>query len=372
MSNPIADFPASNSVYISDPTGLPVLGQSPFGVYGIQDWMYPAQYQSKVTFDDEMNFTVHIQGDTTGLQNGDAKLYLLDYYDPINGTYKIAGTNIYIPVGASNYYTPTVGAIDLNVAPYFKGKQQIAGNYYNNPLSTDNGTPLKTFMWSFSFSDLSISTAGTYYLMLVNRLHLDEPNTNTYTPYFSEPMMVQASWKKTLLFQSTFNTNKSDNWNIVVTGWFNDYPANTQTYTPIFQNRCEGYVIDYDPKAVQVSYLQQSYQALQTFGKWVRMKTLKIGELERGIPPHILEAISAQILADTYYINGYPYINFNTSNSTQLGDMWKSRRPNDAYPLIYASTMIMEKYQGQGAIVTPPPPVPTRYFDPASFSPGFA
>lgn len=368
MSNLIGLFPASNSVYISDPTGLPVLGQSPFGVYGIQNWMYPAKYQSKVTFDDKMNFIAHVQGDVIGEQNSDAKMYLCDYYDPNTGTYKVIGSSIYNTTAGSS--------VDLNSAPYFKGKQQLVGNSYLNPLSADNGTPLKTFMWAFSFTDLSLSTSGTYYLLVMNKLHLDEPNTDTYTPYFSEPMMVQAAWPKTLLFQSTFNTNKSDNWNIVVTGWWNDYNPSTrtgtQTYTPIFQNRCEGYVIDYDPKAVQVSYLQQSYQALQTFGKWVRMKTLKIGELETGIPPHILEAISAQILADTYYINGYPYINFNTSNSTQLGDMWKSRRPNDAYPLLYASTMIMEKYQGQAAIVTPPPPIPTRYFDPASFSPGFA
>ena len=102
------------------------------------------------------------------------------------------------------------------------------------------------------------------------------------------------------------------------------------------------------------------------------MKSLQIGELSIGIPPHILEGITAHVLADTYYINGYPYINLNTSSSTQLGDLWKSRRPNDAYPLLYATTTIMEKYQGQGAIVTPPPPIPSHYFDPASFSGGFA
>ena len=372
MSNPITLFPSINSVYMSDPTGLKVLGQSPYGVYGIQNWMYPAQYQSKVCFSDEMNFTVHIQGDDPSHQNSHAFFYLLDYYDPITGNYRIAGTTNYQFVGSATYNSPTVGAIDLNTAPYLKGIQQIVGNNYNNPLSTDNGTPLKSYMWSFSFSDLGISTAGTYYLMMMNKLHLIAPNTDTYTPTFSEPMQVKSVWPNTLLFQSQFATNKADNWNLVVTGWFNDYPANTQTYTPVFLNRCEGYIIDKDPKAIQVGYMQQSWQQLQTFAKLVRMKSLQVGELSTGIPPHILEGVTAQVLADTYYINGYPYINYNTSNSTQLGDLWKSRRPNDAYPLLYATTQIMEKYQGQGAIVTPPPPVPTRYFDPASFSPGFA
>jgi len=364
MSNPITLLPPINSVYISDPTGLPVLGQSAYGVYGIQSWMYAAKYQSKICLDDPLNITAHVQGDTVGFQNSDAKLYLCDYYDPISGDYRV--------YGASIYNTTAGSSIDLNVAPFFKGKQQIAGNNYINPLSDDDGIRLKTFMWAFSFTDLGISSADTYYLLLVNKLHLDRLSTDTFTPCFSEPMNVRASWPDTLLFQSQFATNKSGRKNVVVTGWFNDYPANTQTFTPIFCNRCEGYVIADDPNVILAGYPQQMWNTIQTYSEQVRAKTLAIGELSIGIPPHMLEAITAQVLADTFYINTYPYILPINATSTQKSKLWKSRRPNAAYPLFYAGTALEEVNAGQMAIVTPPPPIPTRYFSPADFSDGFA
>jgi hypothetical protein len=353
MPNPITLPYPGNSIYIADPNGLPVLGQSPYGVYGIQPWMAQTSYQSKYTFTDQLLFLIHNQLNED-IPSG-AALYLLDQYDPNTGNFHA--------YGASGYNTVS-GSIDLNTAPYLKGYQAITGNNYVDPF-TFAITPLITTMFSFSFSDLGISREGTYYLMVENAF--ETPSTQ-YQYTFSEPFLIKAAHRDTLLFQSTFNTNKSDNWNVVVTGWYNDYPTNTQTYTSIFLLRAEGYVIDFDPKSVQVSYLQQSYQALQTYSKMVRMKTLKVGELSTGIPPHMMEAISYQILSDTYWINGYSYINFNTSNSTALTDLWKSRRPNDAYPLLYASTMVMERFQSQGAIVTPPPPIPTGEYDPSEYS----
>ena len=365
MSNPISLFPAINSVYISDPNGLPVLGQSPYGTYGIQDWMYAANYQSKVCFDDPLNFTAHIQGTIGGLQSSGANLYLCDYYDPNTGDYKL--------YGATAYNTIAGGSVNLNIAPFFKGSQQIPGNNYINPLSADNGTPLKSFMWAFSFTDLGISTEDTYYLLFINSLNkVVIPPVTVDTIAFSEPIQVRASWPDTLLFQSQFATNKSGRKNVVVTGWFNDYPANTQTYTPIFCNRCEGYVIDDDPNVILAGYPQQMWNTIQTYSEQVRTKTLAIGELSIGIPPHMLEAITAQVQADTFYINTYPYILPINSTSTQKSKLWKSRRPNAAYPLFYAGTALEEVNAGQMAIVTPPPPIPTRYFSPADFSDGFA
>jgi hypothetical protein len=366
MSNPITVLPASNSVCISDPTGLAVLGQSAFGVYGIQPWMSAISYQSKYTFDDTLNITAHIQGNIPLSQASSANLYLCDYYEPNTGKYRVYGSSI--------YNTTSGSSVDLNIAPYLKGYQQLTGNSYINPLSNDSGTPLLTYMWSFSFSDLEINQSGTYYLLLINACESLQtfPHPVVITPLFSEPILMQATHPNTLLFQSRFNTNKSDNWNVVITGWWNDFPINSIPFNPTFTQRVEGYVIDFDLKAVQVGYLQQSWQQLQTFAKWVRMKTLKIGEISVGVPPHIIEAVTAQILADTYWINGYSYINFNNSNSSQLGDLWKTRRPDDAYPLLFASTAIMERYQSQGSIVTPPPPLPDNYFAPDYFSGGFA
>jgi hypothetical protein len=363
MALPITLLPAINSIYISDPNGLKVLGQSPYGAYGIQPWMYAAKYQSKFQFSDSINITAHIQDGIIDGRTSFAKLYLCDFYDPNSGDYRV--------YGATAYNTTVGSSIDLNVAPYLKGAQELMS--YTDPF-TQVVTPLKSYMWAFSFDDLSIADSGTYYLLLVNSIPIDDVG-HTYgkTLLFSEPMFMRETHPNTLLFQSTFNTNKADNWNIIVTGWFNDYGAgNSQTYSPVFLNRVDGWVIDDDPSSVLVGYSQQLWEQVQTFSKLVRMKSLAIGELSTGIPPHMLEGITAQILADTFWINQYSYILPNSSNSTQLQKIWKSRRPNAAYPLFYAGTPLMERFQAQGAIITPPPPIPTHYFSPADFSDGFA
>lgn len=354
---PTTILPANNSVYISDPNGLAVLGQSPYGVHGIQDWMSQTPYQQKYLFTDELAIQVHTQFDATN--PSEPNLFICDYYNPNTGDYRL--------IGASAYNTLIGSSINLNIKPYLKGYQNIANNNYQAPF-TGAIVPLLTSMWAFSFSDLGINTRGTYYLLLVNNSTV--PTSQTFL--FSEPVYITDSLPNTLLFQSQYNTNKGDNINTVVTGWWNDWTINTQTYTPLFLLRCEGYIIDLDPKVVMAGYLQQLWQQVQTFAKQVRMKTLKVGELSNGIPPYMLEMVTAQILSDTYWIGQYSYIGYNTSNSTGLMDMWKSKRPNDAYPLLYANTVLMERYQSQGAIVTPPPPIPMRYFAPTYFSDGFA
>ena len=339
MGQPITLLPAINSVYISDPNGLPVLGQSPYGVYGIQDWMYATPYSSKALFTDELNIQVHTQFDS--ILPSFPELFICDFYDTETGDFHV--------IGASGYNVLTGSSVNLNIAPYLKGYQNIAGNVYENPFDS-TVTPLLTTMWAFSFEDLSIADKGVYYLLLVN--NSTTPTAVTYL--FSEPINVSDSWPDTILFQSQFNTNKSDNINVIVSGWWDDWTTNAVPYTPVFLLRCEGYIIDLDPKVVNVGYLQQQWQQQQTFARQARMKTLKLGEISTGIPPHMLEAATAQILADTFNANSYSYIVFNTSNSTQLSDMWKSKR-YDAYPLLWANTVLMQRYDAQGAIITPPP-----------------
>ena len=362
MANPITLLTPVNSLYLSDPNGLKVLGQAPFGVYGIQPWMAVGKYQSKYTFTDTITIQAQIEGNIPAIQTGNAKLYLCDYYDPNSGDYKLYGDTVYNRLTGSS--------IDLNIAPYLKGVQQIAGNFYKNPFLPIT-TPLKSYLWAFDFTTLGIATAGTYYLLLLND-KLNIPSTHQITYLFSEPFLVKAAHPNTMLFQSQFATNKADNWNVIVTGWYNDYPTNTQTFTPLYSLRIEGYLIDDDPSAVLVGYSQQLWEQVQTFSKLVRMKTLAIGELSTGIPPHMLEMVQAQILADTFWIDNYSYISPSSNNSTQLTKLWKSRRPNAAYPLFYAGTALMERFQAQGAIITPPPPIPSHYFAPDFFSGGFA
>ena len=360
--NPIFLAPPSNSVYISDPDGAHVLGQSPYGVYGIQKWMYAAKYQSEFLFTDPLAIQCHVQ--YYGGEFMQPALYVCDYYNPNLGAYHCVGA-------ATNNTTVGASAL-LNNQPYLKGMQIIAGNNYQDPNSGAT-TPLMTGMWSFSFSNLGIATRGTYYLLLVNNVY----NGTGFTAknYFSEPIFVTDCLPNTLLFQSQFNTNKSGNINTVVTGWSNNAQRGTGIpnipYIPTFLVRCKGYILDEAPKAVLVGYLQQLYQQVQTYGQLVRMKTLKVGELSNGIPPHMLEAITSHILADNYWINGYNYISFNSSNSTVPIDVWKAKRANDAYPLFTASAGIMERFQSQSVITVTAAPGEGNYYAPGYYAPGY-
>jgi hypothetical protein len=91
------------------------------------------------------------------------------------------------------------------------------------------------------------------------------------------------------------------------------------------------------------------------------MKTLKVGELSTGIPPYLLEMVTTAILSDIWVVDEYSYICFNASSQNTLGDMWKTTR-NDNWTLLYANTPIMERYQAQGAIVSPTPVMFGRIF----------
>ena len=144
---PTTVLPANNSIYISDPNGLAVLGQSPYGVHGIQDWMTPTPYQQKYLFTDELAIQVHTQFDATN--PSEPQLYICDYYNPKTGDYKL--------IGASIYNTLSGSSVNLNIKPYLKGWQNIANNNYVAPF-TGVVTPLLTSMWAFSFSDIGIST----------------------------------------------------------------------------------------------------------------------------------------------------------------------------------------------------------------------
>lgn len=362
MPNPIILFSPNNSLYISNPGGTPVLGQAPYGVYGMQPWQAKTAYQSKYLFTDELTIQVHSE---SGAGNNN-QLYICDYYNPNSGDFRIIG---------QPYNTiPTIWT-GINTMPYLKGIQSIAGNNFVDPF-TNATSPLTSMMWAFSFNDLSITTPGIYYLLLQNKL---AGSPDIITNLFSEPVLVMDTLRNTLLFQSQYATNKGTNINTVVTGWLNNFltpgappvtpPPPPLPYIPMFIQRCEGYIIDKDPKAVNVGYLQQNWQQVQTYGQLVRMKSLKIGEISIGIPPHVLEGVTAQILSDIFWINNYSYICYNSSNSTSLSDLWKSRR-HDEYPLLWAETMLMERFQGQGAIQTPPPTPPSHYFAPDYFAGG--
>lgn len=349
MPNVINVKCAANSIYLSDENGQPVLGQAPYGVYGIQNWQYPNKYFSKVQFSDVISIQMHTQKysrDTAAEVDRPCpqpQLFLCDFYDPNTGSFRVYGQTV--------YNTTSGSTVDLNARPYFKGDQTLPSNSYTDPF-TNTQDLLRSTMWSFSFSDLSITASGVYYLLFVNYWYEDgDYPTASEFKLFSEPMQVQTSHLNTLYFTATYNTNRSDEDNVIVSGWYDDASEETP-YNPLFTGRIEGYILDLDPKAINVGYLQQLYDQIQVYAKQKRMKTLKLGELSTGIPPHILEQATALMFSDLWFINGWSYIMFNPSSQTTLTDIWKSNR-KDGWTLFYATTAIMERYGAQKAIVSP-------------------
>lgn len=318
---------STNSVYISDPNGQPVLGQAPYGMQ-LQDWQFFQPYTQKALYTDEILIMVHTQPGTNCLA------YICDEQQHV-----IAG-------------------IDLTAPPYFKGKQTIPGNNDINPFD-GTITALTTYLYAFKFGDFPgvITADGTYYIQVSNYSGI----SNSVT-FYSEPIYLRSEHPNTSLWQCSFNSNVSDNTNVVVSGWYNDYPTNSIGYSPIFTVRCETYILPIDPKVINIGYLKQSYDQVQINGRFKRMKTLKVGEISIGIPDYMLEILTAFLLSDNLWIDGIPYVVFNPSAQTALSDIWKSKRDENIM-LLKASTVIMEKYEAQGAMRTPTPTFPTRFHE---------
>ena len=333
----IAIFPKCNSVSMTPATpNFNVLGQAPYADT-IQDWQYPLPYVQKINFDDELVIQVHVADPTAlSVRYQNPKLYICDYQKNV------------------------INTIDLNVTPFLKGYQLIPYNTYIDPV-TGATYPLLTAMWSFKFSDLDFSGdyGGIYYLKMVSQ---DYPpaTVNTFTTFFSEPMFVDTSHQFTKQFQFAYNTNNSLK-NIVVSGWFDDYPTNTQQYSPIFSQRAEAYINMFSPKVINIGYLQQQYQQKQIKAQQVRSWKLKVGEISLGIPYYMLEMLTEALLADTVTIDGYAYILYNPTGQSSLADLWKIRDA-DVVPLVFGECALMERYNSQSAIVTPTPSPYGRIF----------
>lgn len=254
---------------------------------------------------------------------------------------------------------PTVvTSIDLNTAPRYKGTQTFPGNTYTDP-DTGATTDLDTSLWVFSFSTFSayLSTNEIYYL------RLDAYNDTSPYSYYSEPIYLRADkHPNTQLYQSSYRANRRGNTNVIITGWYDNYPANTVSFVPTFTTRCESYVLPLDPKAVNVGYLNQSYQQLQITTQQLPMRTLKIGELCTGVPDYMLQMITEFLLADSVKIGGYSYILSGQASQTSPADMWKSKRDENS-PLLRAATVLTIKTLSQQAMrrimqspcVCPPP-----------------
>lgn len=332
---PIAVFVNSNSVSMTpDDPDYFILGQAPYG-QTIQEWQGVVGYAQKVLFTDSLTIMVHtptrFNTGTSEVVSGDCSLYICDKYKNV--------------------------IADLNSAPYYKGKQTIAGNTLTVPGELF-ALALKTFCWNFTFASQSISTNDFYYLKMTNVGDPGNASTTTRT-YYSEPMQLNTAWRNTRRIEYSYNSNIASK-GIINSGWFDNYPTNSINYNLKFSFRCEMYINQFVPKVINIGYQQQSYDPLQIKTQQKSVFALKAGEISQGIPYYMLRALTEALLADnvaitTAYLSDNPMaFKIFTQSQPSLSDMWKIR-DSDNSPLIYANCNITLVGDYENALV------PTNY-----------
>jgi hypothetical protein len=325
---------ASNSVAFADiNASLPqVMGQVHYDDY-VGDWQNLPPYQQKILNTDNIAIQIKTQLGAGGSGNY-PKLYICDHFKNV------------------------IPAVNLNADPYLKGVQHVAGDNFVNPY-TGTSTPMQTALWVFSFNNFAtqIPAGGVFYLRLDN---IDTVGPVT-TSYYSEPLYVSNTLPDTLLFTFFYDADNAEK-NIVNGGWYNDFSSgSTSPYNLQFSLRVEGIITNEAPKGINIGYLQQSYNQLQIKTNQKRIRTLKLGEISIGIPDYLLEMATEAVQADNLFINGYGYILYG-ANSDHLADIWKMKRPNDAWPLVMAECGLMERYTEQRALMNPIFMPPTKIF----------
>lgn len=337
MSLSIAIFPTSNSISITPQTpSYYRLGQAAY-TDTVQDWQAPLPYVQKVLNTDEITVQVHFAmtgfGASYIIHQSTCRAYLCDRDKKI------------------------ISGIDLNSAPYYKGMQLLTNNTYTDPytqVSTDLATAM--FVFRFSYFPGYIPDGGIYYF------RLDTLSTQPGFPsdivvgmrtFYSEPLYVSTAHPNTVHIQGTFRGNDCEK-NMLVTGWYSDFPANTTPYYPTFATRVEGYVSPPTFKVVNIGYLQQQYEQQQIKTKQVRTWSLKVGAISLGIPHYMLELVTELLLSDDVQIDNYPYIIFNPKGSDGMADLWKVKSTDPA-PLVHAECQLMETYSAMRALIAPPP-----------------
>jgi len=328
-------FPPSTSVafYPAIPTGLNVLGQASYS-QTVKQWQANLYYKQKFTDTDEIVIMVHTQA-SLATAITPPQLYICDQYG-----YEIT-------------------AINLNVAPYWKGCQFVSANTIINPY-TQSLNYLLSSMWVFKFSDFAADLGDNeFYCLRLDNYNQDTATVGSQT--FSEPILVRASYENTLKFEFNYATSNAQK-NVLISGWYDDYPTNTIPYSPVFMQRWEGYVYPLSLKALNIGYLQQSYLQNQLRTLQQRTWELKIGENSTGLPDYGLVMATEAVLSDNLTIDGYPYILYNPSSSANLADLWKVRRAGDAATVQYATTPIAEKTDAQQALFNPVPDYFGRIF----------
>ena len=263
----------------------------------------------------------------------------------------------------------------LAAAPIWKGRQVVAGNAYEYEGGSYG---LTTTMWTFTFNDLlAYITPDTptdwYYFKL----------TVYDKEFYSEPIIVRSdkfdkwgnnvAFPNTLLFNSTLVCNRAGNTNAVVSGWYNDYPTNTQPFIPNFYTRCEAALVPDSPDLIAIEYLMQNYDANFIYGQQYQKKVLSLGIASIGVPEYILQMITEFMLADKTSITMgiinvhgnslyYQYKLFAPESTTSPKAIWKTDR-KDTYPLIRATLPIVLGSMSQTAMIDPVPTPSAHVFN---------
>jgi hypothetical protein len=307
-SNTISLYPATRS-------GLNVLNQASYGET-IQDWQAELPYLQKLAFGDRITIQVHSQFDgILPAPPPPSELYLCDKFK-------------------------------TRIAPLMTAGAYVGFVYNINNKYNHNGTPipLVTQTWSFTFG-----VEGFFTLEFVNKM-----TGEADVSHYSEIIDCKPTQPNTLYYEYSYNSNISDDKNVIISPWWEDFNTNTIPFDLRFGFRAEGYINKYVPKVVNVGYYQQSYEQRQIKTKQVTTWTLEAGAISLGIPYWVLQKLTEILLADRVYINNFQYKIFNPGGASAPTDLWKIK-DLDISPLVWASCPIVWASESQQAMVTPTP-----------------
>ncbi len=203
--------PNFNTYYFSEATNnkLNVLGQADF-----QHQILPFQFRTEY-------FAKSIIGGNPADES-----VVLQFHIYFSGT-----PTLYLCDNKQNIITGATTA--LNSAPIYKGNQGVPGNTWQDPFTGTN-YGLTSHLYGFQWSNIAAyvtpdTPLSIYYFMFEQ---IDGGKTERI---FSEPILLHLSqydyWgnqighRNTLSFAAQYRSNRAANTNVVVSGWYRDYPT---------------------------------------------------------------------------------------------------------------------------------------------------
>ena len=315
--------PMVNMPFYQEGNNVNILGQVPYELQVIKNgWQGDHPYYLQTLYSDPITIQVHTQSNSPGECYNPPTLSICmaqqsDTQDAFgNARTYTAPRTLYLP------WNQTALTAVLNAAPIYKGSVQLFGNIFTDPI-TGIVTQLDTTTWQFSFEQLAsyFPNGGLFFFCITN----NPTNTGTDAPIknYSEPIFVDNLLPLTHLFQSGYNSNRSKKF-VVNTGFYNDWPTNSQPFTPAWFTRVPCRINGpYDPQTVVIDYYGQNYQNLFIDSTTTSTFTLNIGADSAGVPDYEKRRCIEAITADSFYIDTVPYVTL--INSASPGKPFKAK-----------------------------------------------